>query len=300
VTQTGNDNILNQFEQYLSQIALSPKTITNYLADLRVFVRWAERTYDQNFSLQHVSPDQIRAYREEMIRLKRASSTINRHLQALRKCCNYLAQTNLAPANAATEIPLVRVTTGKKGKRILTAEQVSQLIKAAKNTRPSIAKRDVAIVHLLVNAGLRVTEVVDLRMDDVQFDFPGVHLSVRDARGYGIRDIPLPDEVCTVLKEWLVIRAKSAPYENVFLSQEGRPISARTVQRIVHRCATEMGHVRITPQTLRRTYAYNLYHQTDDVELVQHRLGHLSPGVTLQYLGIKEVGGRQQEVGSKK
>lgn len=269
-------------------IALSPKTITNYLADLRVFVRWGEETYTHEFSLRQVSTDQIRAYREYMLGHHRAPSTVNRYLQALRKCCGYLAQTNLANSNAAEEISLVRITSGNSRVKTLTAEQIVQLIMAAKNTRPSIAKRDAAIVHLLVHGGLRVTEVVDLQMDDVQFDFPGVHLLVRDSRGFGVREIPLSDEECAALKEWLMIRPKSAPYENVFLSQEGRPISGRTVQRIVHRCASQINLTRVTPQTLRRTFAKSLYDRTDDIELVQRQLGHQSLGVTLQYLKLKQ------------
>ncbi len=278
----GNKNILTQFEQYLSQIALSPKTITNYLADLRVFVRWAETAYNGDFSLVRVSPDQIRAYRRHLLAENRAPSTINRHLQALRKCCTYLAQTNLSPTNAAAEIPLVKVTA--KQPEPLSPAAVNALLAAAQNTRASIAKRDVAIMHLLADVGLRVTEIVELQMDDVQFDFPGVHLMVRNGRD--ARRVPLPDAVCTALKDWLVIRPQSASYPNVFLSQEGRPISARTVQRIVHRCAREAGLAGVTPQLLRRTYARRLWEQSGDIELVRERLGHQHSGITAQYLGV--------------
>ncbi len=285
----GNDNILNQFEQYLSQIALSPKTITNYLADLRVFVRWAEASYNGNFALTRVSPDQIRAYRQHLLEENRAPSTINRHLQALRKCCTYLQQTNLSSANAAAEIPLVKAL-AQQPATPLTPAQIEALLAAAHSTRSSIAKRDVAIVHLLVHAGLRVAEVVDLQMDDVAFDFPGVHLSVRDGRGNGSRDMPLPDAACTALNNWLVIRPKTANYPNVFLSQEGRPISARTVQRIVARCARDAGIGHVTPQLLRRTYAHQLWQQTRDIELLRTRLGHQHTAVTTQYLGISANG----------
>jgi len=285
----GKDNILNQFEQYLSQIALSPKTITNYLADLRVFVRWAEQAYDGNFLLARVSPDQIRAYRRHLLEENRAPSTINRHLQALRKCCTYLTQTNLSPINAAAEIPLVRGAV-KQSVTPLTLLEVDALLSAAQNTRSSIAKRDIAIMHLLAHVGLRVTETIDLQMDDVQFDFPGVHLAVRDGRGQGVRDIPLSDEVCTALKNWLVIRPKTASYPNVFLSQEGRPISARTVQRIVRRCADDANIVSVTPQLLRRTYAHRLWRKSGNIELVRMRLGHQHTAITMQYLGVSGNG----------
>lgn len=286
---TDNEKILIQFEQYLSQIALSPKTIMNYMADLRVFTRWAERAYGDAFVLQRVSPAQIRAYRDDYLlgEQKRAVSTINRHLQALRKCCTYLAQTHLAPSNAADEISLLNNKLEQDNHFVIPDDTLAILLRAALKTRPSIAKRDFAIMQLLANTGLRVAEIVDLSTDDVRFDFPGIHLSVRNSRDGEIRDIPLPESICGALKEWMSIRPESASYDTLFLSQEGKPMSVRTVQRIVSRCAKEEGLKGITAQVLRRTYAYNLLQKSNDIELVRQRLGHHSQAITAQYLGVK-------------
>jgi len=281
-----NEALLNQFEQYLTQIALSPKTITNYLADLRVFTRWAEGEHDANFSLIAVTPDQIRAYRDYLLEKQgRAPSTVNRHLQALRKCCAYIAQTNLAPRNAAEDIALV-ATEKMPPPRIISSREIEAILKAAGNARSFIARRDTAILHLLIHAGLRVAEVVDLQTGDVAFDYPGVHLDVRDSRGRGGRDVPLQEDTCRALKEWLTVRPKTTRYANLFLSQEGKPISSRTVQRVVSRCAKAAGLRGITAQLLRRTYAFHLLQQTANLELVRQRLGHQSQKITLQYLNF--------------
>lgn len=287
---TDNSKILTQFEQYLSQIALSPMTITNYMADLRVFTRWAEQNYPPQFSLQRVSPTQIRAYRDYMLNeKKRAVSTINRHLQALRKCCAYLSQTQLAPSNAADEINLLRNSWRDNGHLIISDEKMTILLQAALKTRPSIAKRDFAIMQLLAYAGLRVTEVVNLSQDDVEFDFPGIHLTVKDSREQIVRSLPLPESVCGALKEWLGIRPQTTNFDNLFLSQEGRPMSVRTVQRIVSRCAKEEGIRGVTAQVLRRTFAHRLWEETDNIELVRQRLGHQTQVITAQYLGISRT-----------
>jgi site-specific recombinase XerD len=158
---------------------------------------------------------------------------------------------------------------------------------AANNTRASIAKRVLAAMHLLVRAGLRVSDVVDLQVDDVVFDYPGVHLTVRDSRGRGTRDIPLPPDVCTTLKEYLVIKPKSRASNCLFLTQEGNPLSSRTVQRIVNRCAKAANLTGITAQILRRTYAMNLLDEVGDIDLVSHRLGHQSISVTYRYLSLE-------------
>jgi integrase/recombinase XerC len=283
-----NEIILTQFEEYLTQIALSPKTITNYLADLRVFTRWAEANYIDGFSLTAVTSDQIRAYRRYLLEDQgRAPSTINRHLQALRKCCAYIAQTRLAPGNAAEEVSLV-TSKNQNVAPSITDEEVAAFLAAVNNARASIAKRNTAIISLLVHAGLRVAEVIDLQTDDVVFDYPGVHLTIRDSRGQGTRNIPLPNEVCRAIKEWLAIRPRTTAFSNVFLSQEGKPISPRTVQRIVSGCAKMAGLKGITAQLLRRIYAYQLLKVTNDLELVCQRLGHQNQKITLRYLNLSK------------
>ncbi|MFQ5577303.1 MAG: tyrosine-type recombinase/integrase, partial [Anaerolineae bacterium] len=267
-----NEAMLGQFEQYLAQIALSPKTVTNYLADLRVFTRWAETTQAPQFSVTGVTADQIRQYRNYLLEEQgRAPSTVNRHLQALRKCCAYMAQTNLAPGNAAEEISLI--TAEKRcAPGAIKGADIDALLAAANNSRTFIARRDAAILHLLVNAGLRVAEVVGLKTGDVFFDYPGVHLTIRDSRGRGTRDIPLLPGVCGALKEWLLIRPRATVLPHLFLSQEGTPISTRTVQRIVNRCAKTAGVSGVTAQLLRRTYAVRLLKETANLELVRQRL----------------------------
>lgn len=284
-----NDALLRQFEQYLTDISLSPKTIASYLTDLNVFTRWATETYSDNFSLVEVTPDQIRTYLTYLLDdLERAPSTVNRHLQALRKCCAYIAEVKLASSNAAEEISLVSLKNQHKPEA-LSQQNIAALLEAASEARPSIAKRDVAILHLLLNTGLRVAEVMDLQMGDVVFDYPGVHLKVRDSRGLGTRDIPLLPEVCRSLKDYLFIRSKTATSSHVFLTQEGRPLSSRTVQRIVSRCAQKAKLSGITAQLLRRTYAVHLLQETGDLDLVTQRLGHQTPAITLRYLNLEEA-----------
>jgi len=280
-----NEAILNQFGQYLTHIALSPKTVTNYLADLRAFVRWVEHRQPQGFLLPAVTPDQIRAYRSHLLDEHRAPSTINRHLQAIRKCCAYISQANLASRNAAEEISLVK-TPRRMDTSHLTRIDLAALLAAANNGRVSITARDRAILHLLMHAGLRVTEVLELRTDDIVFDYPGIHLTIQDSRGGAPRNIPLPDAVCTALNGWMVIRPSQGKYQQVFLSQEGKPISARTVQRIVSRCAKSSGQSGVTAQVLRRVYALRLLNESSDLALVSRRLGHKSQKITSTYLGL--------------
>ena len=285
---TANEGLLAQFERYLLQTSLSPKTIENYLADLGAFIRWASGTYSEDFLIVQVKTEQIRAYITHLLDdLGRAPSTVNRHLQALRKCCSFLVAFDLSPSNAADEIALVSVT-AEQTPKTLTQTEIDLFLKAANGTRVAIAKRDAAILQLLVNTGLRVTELVNLKVDDVVFDHPGVHLRIQDSRNLDKRNIPLPGQVCRMLKEYLLVRPKTLSSEHVFLTQEGNPLSTRTVQRIVNRCSKQAGVSGVTAQLLRRTYAMHLLQETKDLVEVSQRLGHQSLEITLRYLNLSE------------
>ena len=86
MAQDQDEAILTQFEEALTQSALSSSTIVNYLADLRAFLRWGKREVGDKFSLAEVSQEHIRLYRYHLTqKLNRAASTVNRHLMALRK-----------------------------------------------------------------------------------------------------------------------------------------------------------------------------------------------------------------------
>lgn len=283
-----NEAALLQFESHLVQISLSPKTIASYLADLRVFIRWGTQANNKDqFSIVQVTPDQIRTYLAYLLEdLGRTPATANRHLQALRKWCAFITETHLATKNAAEEISLVPLE-GSEEPQKLSITACNALLKAAQDTRPALAKRDAAIMALLLQAGLRVSEVINLMVDDVVFDYPGVHLKIQDSRGRGVREIPMTPDVCRKMKDYLLVRSRASQSQQLFLTQEGRGLSARTVQRVVYRCAKQANLRGINAQSLRRTYAMNLLQETQDLELVRQRLGHQTTNITLRYLNVQ-------------
>ncbi|MCB0210563.1 MAG: tyrosine-type recombinase/integrase [Anaerolineae bacterium] len=282
--------ILTQFEEALNQAALSSSTIVNYLADLRAFLRWGQRRLTGGFSLQYVTPEHIRLYREYLVEeLKRATSTTNRHLMSLRKFFSFAEEIRFVTLDPAVGVSLVTETDRTKG-RTLSEKEAHNLINAAQNgSRAGLIRRDAAILKLLLYTGLRVSEIVDLQKQDLVFDDPGVHLRVGTHQDRSqARQLPLPGEVCRALNDYLQVRPRTSTTDCFFLSQEGRPISSRTVQRIISDCARSVGLKGISAQTLRRTFAMNLLAKTGDVALVSKRLGHQSQSITEQYLAVCE------------
>lgn len=276
--------LLAQFEEHLVLTQLSPLTVVNYVSDLRDLVRWGVDRIGPDFSLTALTPDIIRAYRSYLLKEKGcATSTVNRRLQALRKFCAFAAQAGLMTSNPAEGIQLVQGE-GNVPAMPLTGKEIEVLLRVSSSEQPSLARRDTAILMLLLHTGLRVNELVALRLDDVQFDHPGTHLVVKDGRGGQTRKIPLEGEIRHVLSGYLLVRPKVEGEKHLFLSREGRPLSVRSVQRIVSARARAAGLKGVSPQLLRRTYASRLLAATGDMALVSRRLGHQSLTTTTRYI----------------
>jgi len=286
VGQKANHALLAQFEEHLVLAQLAPSTVVNYLADLRAFVRWGLNLFGETFSLAALTPDTIRQYRSHLLENeRRAPATVNRRLQTLRKFCAFAVKMGLMAFNPAEGIRLVQSDAGNSTPAPLTAKQIEALLNAPSSEQPSLARRDTAILMLLLHTGLRVNELVELRLDDVQFDHPGVHLRVKNGGRGQARNIPLEGEVRRALHDYLSIRPHVEGEDHLFLSREGRPLSARSVQRIVSLRARAAGLKGVSPQALRRTYASRLLAATGDLALVSERLGHQKLTTTIQYIG---------------
>ena len=294
-----NEELLVRFEEHLVLTQLSPVTVVNYLADLRALLRWGEEHVGPEFSLVALTPEDIRAYRAYVFEEKGcAAATVNRQLQTLRKFCAFTTRVGLTVANPAEGIALVQDGESEATPTPLTEEQVTALIKASAGGQPSLARRDTVILMLLLHAGLRVNELVELRLDDVQFDYPGVHLVVglpsrrgKDGRPGETRNVPLEGEARQALYDYLSVRPQIEDEEHLFLSREGRPLSARSVQRIVSVLGRSAGLEGVSPQALRRTYANHLLATTGDLALVAERLGQQDLAAAAQY--VREAGIRE-------
>ena len=285
-----DEAILLRFEESLSQGAFSPSTIVNYLADLRAFLRWGKDQIAPDFSLPQVSTEHIRLYRDYLAKeLNRAASTVNRHLMALRKFFAFAIEFGEISINPTAGVSLVQ-DNGQAGSRPLTDEEVERLLEAAQQgSRAGLVRRDAAILQLLLHTGLRVSEIANLQKDDLIFDNPGVHLQICDTYDEGKkRHLPLPEDVYKALIDYLKVRPQISAVEYFFLSQEGRSISNRTVQRIITDCAKAAGLKGVSAQSIRRTFALQLLSETQNLALVSERLGHQNSNITEQYLSVHQ------------
>jgi len=283
------EELLARFEEHLARSALASTTIVNYLADLRTFARWHTGVKGSS-SLLELTPDDIREYRRHMqINEGWTPATINRRLQAIRKFYGFARDTGLTESNPASRVRLI--TRPKPNPpRALAPEEVANLFQAIQEGRPSLVKRDYAIVQLLIQTGVKLGELTRLRLSDVQLRGNGEGMLLvgggnpREGNGDRRRQVPLNYLACAALRDYLRVRPPSASTENLFLSQEGSCISKRAVQRLIRLYTQAAGLEDVSAHALRHTFAVSTLANTGDVSLVSRLLGHRCMETTAKYL----------------
>jgi site-specific recombinase XerD len=282
MVRDADNDLLARFEKYLVRLGLSPATVVNYLADMRGVARWCVES-GQGCSLSNLTANDVRAYCQHLRMGRRLSpATVNRRLQAIRKFCDFARQANLMDDNPAADVRPIQAP--PPSRRALDADEIARLLEAVQSGRPSLVKRDYAIIQLLLQTGIKVGELTDLQLADIALTDSRGTLTVTRNGGNVHRCIPLNVPACRALQEYLRVRPPSLGVKHLFLSQEGNSISVRTVQRLVNVYTRAADLTGVSAHTLRYTFATSMLEETGDVATVANLLGHRSVGTTLRYI----------------
>jgi len=279
-----SNGLVDTFEAHLSSSALAPATIANYLADLRAFLRWSEKTNGEASSLFSLRGPDIEGFCAYLQEVKgQAPATVNRRIQALRKFYSLAMTQGWAQGNPAEEVAL-RGESASERSRSLTPGDVDRLLAAVERSQSQRAVRDWVVVQLLLNAGLKLGELTELRLDDLFLEAEQPYLEVRGLNGDQGRKIPLDDEVYTAVVRYLEIREAAPGVESLCVNRDGNPLSTRSVQRLLHHYAEAAGLDGLTTQALRYRYAREVYELSGDLKTVARHLGHRHLATTVRYL----------------
>jgi integrase/recombinase XerC len=278
-----HSQLLISFEEYLVGCGMSPATVKNYLADINNFGRWCRSQDEDGTGLLRCSSADLRAYRDQMSDEGLSPHTVNRRLQALRKFGQFAIEAGLREQDPARDVDRLRPGC-IQSPRVLSDAQAEELLEVVQvRAKPSRVKRDYAIVMTLLTCGLRLRELVDLRLKDVELGVDEGYLMVGASAVEGGRVIPFGMAPTAALKAYLRTRPNVPEEDRLFLSREGRPISPRTVQRMVTRYAEAAGLQDVSVRTLRATFARAMLEGTEDIEAVARLMGHSSPATTARY-----------------
>jgi integrase/recombinase XerD len=158
---------------------------------------------------------------------------------------------------------------------VLDYGEIERLIVAVRaGARPSLMRRDYAILELMLQAGLRVNEVAALDTRDIASTSEGMRLIVRGAAEDHYRKVPLNVPLARALREYLEVRPDVPGVNRLFVSQRGRPLSTRSIQRLVESYSEAAQLEGVCATSLRHTCARNMLEETKAPHLVAQWLGH--------------------------
>jgi type 1 fimbriae regulatory protein FimB len=177
--------------------------------------------------------------------------------------------------------------TSKRSREYLTAAEMERLLTASRdpaNTRNPV--RDHAILLLMFRHGLRVTELCDMKVTDVNVNTKEVH--VNRLKGSEGGPHPLHNGESSVVKAWLAKRAKMEPpaeCDTLFISERKKPIHRSALWAMVGKFAKAAGldHLQIHPHMLRHSTGYDLVNKGKDIRIIQAYLGHRAITSTTRY-----------------
>ena len=258
----------------------SDHTIKNYAIDLREFSRFLSKK-----QLDEIGYQDIRAFLAVLKSRSYSKSSIARKLACLRSFFKYLARENVLKTN-----PAAGVATPKREKRLplfLDSSEVTHLLEApSKNTWDE--KRDKAILETLYSSGLRVSELVGLNHEDI--DFFGQLLRVR-GKGKKERIVPVGQMAVKAIQNYLTSKAPKdgAPgfKKPLYINRSGGRLTDRSVRRMIlkytHRIALNKD---VSPHTLRHSFATHMLDRGADLRSVQELLGHENLSTTQIYTHV--------------
>ena len=260
-------------EAFLSGLH-SPRTQDRYRAALAEFASWYRQTFYDDPDPALLTDLEVRDYVAHLRSVRRLSpSSIHLRLAALRGLLKSLGRTLRVKGPRMQRAPV----------RALSARELGRLFAAAEG-EGWIDKRNIALLALMAKAGLRVGEVVALEAEDIRLSERSGWAIIRSGKGNKRREVPLNAEVRAALRAYLEARPPF-PAERLFVSRTGAPLSARDVQRLVAALAQKARiEGKVTPHTLRHTFATRAVEKGVDLAALSALLGHESLATTSRYL----------------
>lgn len=277
VEKTNIVSYIDLFLENLRSKGRSENTITNYAVDLCQFVEYLNNLKITEIEL--ITGDVIRGFLREIMGYGFAKTSASRKLSATRSFVKWLCRADLLDYDPGEELKGPKLPTSLP--RALSYEDTDMLL----NKGPKSGKyfqRDRLILELLYDSGLRISELIGLNLEDI--DFAERILRIK-GKGGKERIVPFGVPAQKMVEEWLTaFQLAEGP---IFTSEKGAErLSVRTVHRVVLRSATRVGLYGVSPHTLRHCFATHLLERGAPLRIVQEMLGHESIATTQRYLSI--------------
>ena len=281
-----------EVEEWLSWLATEKgrarSTLAAYRRDARRWWAWLRR---RGTPLDAVGETDIEDYVGDLRSGDLAAATVARAVVAVRSLHRFLAEEGRLPTDPGARVETPRVPAGLP--KALTEDEVNALLGAVVGDEPT-ARRDRAILEVLYGTGLRISELVGLRLGDVDLES-----GLLRAFGKGAKErvVPVGRHAAAALADWLGPGGRPAlvperwarrgDADAVFLNRRGGRLSRQGAWLVVRRWGGEVGlDGKLTPHVLRHSCATHMLDHGADIRAVQEMLGHASVSTTQVYTKV--------------
>lgn len=242
----------------------SKATIKTYDNSLKLFSEWLDGA---GASLENYSRSDVQQYIDFLVGRRKSPATINKHWSAIKKYSYWLNN-----ERAVEEIAVVKpVEYTKLSPKSLSRIEVNRLIREI-DREDNV--RDMAIVQLFLNTGIRLSELVALNKEDIEISERKGELLVHNGKGNKSRRIPLNKEARRAINKYL--NERNDTIEALFISNRAKRLSVRSVQHIFEKKGVNV-------HALRHTFITHLIRNGIDTSIVQSLSGHSSAEMLFRY-----------------
>ncbi|MGJ8618718.1 MAG: tyrosine recombinase XerC [Methylophilaceae bacterium] len=270
-------DLLTEYLNYLNvERGLSPLTRENYARDIKQLLNYSKDT-----QLKDVNTTYIRKIVATLHSKGLGGKSIARMLSSWRGFFDFLIQ-----RKGFSQNPAHGIRAPKSAKSLPQALSIEQAIKLVDIKEDDVlSMRDHAALELFYSSGLRLSELVNLNIDQIDFTEGTVLVH---GKGNKTRIVPLGSHAITALKNWLGLRTSlliSNPAETaVFVGKQGKRISARNIQYRLKDWSIKQGvNTSVHPHMLRHSFASHVLQSSGDLRAVQEMLGHVNISTTQVY-----------------
>lgn len=276
-------NALNEYKQYLLiEKNVSNNTLKSYMNDINQFLIYVQNNYQINL-INQINKNMIRKYLRQYTTL--SASSLSRKMVSLRSFYKFLIKEEIIQDNLMESFDLPK--NQKKLPQVLNIEEIKILLNSIKMDNFKNA-RNRAMLELLYATGIRVSELCDLKLSQINLKMK--YLSVI-GKGNKERLLPLNDYVCKIISQYIYdfrnIKLNFIDNEYLFFNDKLNKISREYFYKILKEaCINANIKKKVSPHTIRHTFATHLYENGADLRSIQELLGHSDISTTTIYTHV--------------
>ncbi len=274
------DELVEEFLRYLLiDKGYSNNTISSYKEDLEKFLE-----FNKNKKINEINNSDLKEYVKYLNKENLNEKSISRNISCLKSFYKFLVIEKYINNNPSDSVAMPKLK--RNLPKILTEEEVLLLLDI--NLSDAFSYRNKAMLELMYATGLRVSELVNLRLQDIDLNEDIVRTF---GKGSKERVIPFGDYACEYLEKYIYeyrgLMLKGKPSEYLFLNNHGNKMTRQGLFKIIKKIAKEKGiNKDLSPHTLRHSFASHLLKYGADLRTIQELLGHSDISTTQIYTHI--------------